>query len=103
MKTSGHGLLVPRPRSEPTRQYPAWSPSYADGNPDDLDDEDGEDVEFDGVGDADDVDGADGLSLAIIVATAHARTLSATRSTNPRQAMAKAFRRALVAGCWLAG
>jgi hypothetical protein len=93
-------LSVPRPRSEPTRQYPAWSPSYADGNPNDLDDEDGEDVDFD---DADDADGVDGLNLAIIVATAHARTLSATNSTNPRQAMAKAFRRALGAGCWLAG
>jgi len=86
VKVSGHGLLVPRPRPEPVRQSPAWSPSSP------TSDVAGKlnDGETEGAG------GADGLAEANLVAimvTDAARTVSDTSRTNPKPAMIQAFRR----------
>jgi hypothetical protein len=60
-------------------------------------------VGLDGLG-LDDADGdVDELNLAMIVVTDHTRAVTATRTTSPRQASTKAFRRALGSGRWPAG
>jgi hypothetical protein len=50
-----------------------------------------------------DLGDVDELNLATIVVTDHTRAVTATRTTNPRQASTKAFRQALGSGRWPAG
>jgi len=109
---------VPRFRPGPCRQsrarrsiYAVWSGDDAeaddlgDAEADDLGDAEADDLgdaEADDLGDAeaDDLGDADELNLAMSVVTDHTRTVIATRTTNPKQASTRAFRRALGSGRW---